>query len=282
MSEPRTPAAWANRLSRLLAAALGDQRFPVDVERLALEYTREVFEDPITKVIPAELRGFEGALYRSPSGKARWCIVYNQAIESPGRIRFTLGHELGHYLLHRAEREAFECTPRDMARWREDDGRRELEANRFASYLLMPIDDFRRQVDGQALDLDLFQRCADRYGVSLMAAILKWLEFTPRRAILVVTRDSFIDWAVSSTPALRSGRFFRTRNQSPIEVPRQSLAGVADPLQGHEHERDHPPGVWFQDEPVSEIAVISDRFEMTMSLLLLPDVVPYRGNRIHA
>jgi hypothetical protein len=34
--------------------------------------------------------------------------------------------------------------------------------------------------------------------VSLTAAILKWLEFTPESALLVCSRDGFIDWAVSS------------------------------------------------------------------------------------
>jgi hypothetical protein len=46
--------------------------------------------------------------------------------------------------------------------------------------------------------VELFSHCAERYGVSLTAAILKWLEFTPESALLVCSRDGFIDWAVSS------------------------------------------------------------------------------------
>jgi hypothetical protein len=55
------------------------------------------------------------------------------------------------------------------------------------------MDDFRRQVDGRAIDLDLLGLCADRYGVSLTAAILKWLEITPELAVLVVSCDGFLD-----------------------------------------------------------------------------------------
>src|SRR5687767_11394257 len=95
------PIAWANRLSAVLTAALGDDRFPVDVEQLAIEYTREAFDDPVTKVIGEPLDGFEGALIPSPSGKPRWLIAYNSALTSDGRIRYTQAHELGHYLLHR-------------------------------------------------------------------------------------------------------------------------------------------------------------------------------------
>jgi hypothetical protein len=40
------------------------------------------------------------------------------------------------------------------------------------------MDDFRRQVVGQQISLELLGHCAERYGVSLTAAILKWLEFT--------------------------------------------------------------------------------------------------------
>ena len=55
------------------------------------------------------------------------------------------------------------------------------------------MDDLRRQVDGQAIDLDLLGFCADRYGVSFTAAILKRLEFTPEHAVLVVSSDGFIE-----------------------------------------------------------------------------------------
>ncbi len=36
--------------------------------------------------------------------------------------------------------------------------------------------------------------------------------------------------------------------------------------------RDHPPSVWFRNHPVSQVVVVSERYDMTLSLLLLPDV----------
>ncbi|EXC07939.1 hypothetical protein J533_3752 [Acinetobacter baumannii 4749] len=47
----------------------------------------------------------------------------------------------------------------------------ETEANKFSSYLLMPIDDFRRQIDQTQL-IQSLSLCALRYGVSLTAALL--------------------------------------------------------------------------------------------------------------
>ena len=268
MSLPSTPIAWANRLSAVLTATLGNERFPVDVEQLAIEYTRQVFDDPVTKVIGEPLDEFEGALFPSPSGKPRWLIAYNSALTSGGRIRYTQAHELGHYLLHRKPGQSIRCRAHDMLIWDAAYQRREAEANQFASYLLMPMDDFRRQVDGQAIDLALLGFCADRYGVSLAAAILKWLEFTPEFAVLVVSCDGFIEWASSSKPALRKGAFFRTRNRPPIPVPEGTLAtqpsGYLNP-----DCMDHPCGVWFRSFAATEFAVISERYEMALSLLLL-------------
>jgi hypothetical protein len=153
-------------------------------------------------------------------------IVYNSALTSEGRIRYTQAHELGHYLLHRRPGQSIRCHARDMLIWDPAYERREAEANQFAYYLLMPMDDFRRQVGGRSIDLDVLGLCAGRYGVSLTAAILKWLEFTPIIAVLVVSCDGFIDWASSSKPALRKGAFFRARNRSPIPVPEGGVAPV--------------------------------------------------------
>ena len=196
----------------MLDQALGQNRFPVDVPALALDYSRQCFADPVTMVKGGALPGFEGGLFRNRKGKAAWSIVYNDALSVRGRINFVLAHEFGHYLRHRHELDEFMCSQRDMIEWDREDAARETDANQFASYLLMPIDDFRRQLAGEKITVDILGHCAERYGVSLTAAILKWLEFTEERAVLVIARDRFILWSRSSAPALRSGAYFRTRN----------------------------------------------------------------------
>jgi hypothetical protein len=83
----------------------------------------------------------------------------------------------------------------------------------------MPLDDFRRQIDPTAtVDLDVTSHCAQRYGVSLIATILRWLAYTVRRAVLVVAREDFILWSRASDTALKTGAFFRTSGV-PIEIP---------------------------------------------------------------
>lgn len=57
------------------------------------------------------------------------------------------------------------------------------------------LDDFRDQVASNAIDLDLMSHLSDRYEVYLTAAILKWLGMTHKRAMVVVGKEGFIDWA---------------------------------------------------------------------------------------
>ncbi len=189
---------------------------------------------------------------------------------SPGRINFTLAHELGHYLLHRQQHpEGIYCTEEDMRSWDSKNRKVESEANEFAANLLMPFDDFRRQIAaGDKPDLDRLGDCATRYEVSMQAAILRWLQYTTRRAVLVLARDGFILWARSSDSALKTGAYFRTANVPPVPVPEQSLAARRELVEGSNGSAEFDAGVWFA-EPCEEMVLFSDRYDFSMSLLHL-------------
>lgn len=281
MSLPTTPQGWAIRLTQILSlhqAAHGLPRFPIDVAALAQDFSRQVFPDaPITIVKGLQLsKGVEGMLMPHPSGSGEWGIVYNETIRSPGRRNFTLAHELGHYLLHRhANPRGLKCTSRNMADWDADRNRIEAEANTFASYLLMPLDDFREQIKGRIIDIDVMTELADRYAVSLTAAILKWMTITDKRAMIVVGKEGFIDWAWSSEPLLRSRIYYAAR-QSVIPLPPASLAAQEVDGDTGRHGHMHAAGVWLGSEPVREMTVFSPGNEMTISLLLYPDRAPSR------
>ncbi len=282
MSLPTTPQGWAIRLTKILSlhqAAHGLPRFPIDVAALAQDFSRQVFPDaPITMVGGLDLsKGVEGMLMPHPDGSGEWGIIYNESIRSPGRRNFTLAHELGHYLLHRQTNpNGLECTNRNMADWDEGRNKIEGEANTFASYLLMPLDDFREQIKGRVIDIDVMTDLADRYAVSLTAAILKWMTITDKRAMIVVGKEGFIDWAWSSEPLLKSGVFYRAR-QTTTEMPAASLAAQEVDWDTGRHGHLHPAGVWLGSEPVHEMTVFSPRTDqMTISLLLYPDCAPSR------
>lgn len=273
MSELWSPQRAASRLVKLaetFSAVHGVDRFPVEVGPLALEAARIFgWSDPITEVQATDIKGFDGALFPG-DGKKEWLLLYNDTV-SPGRARFTQAHELGHYILHRQVRDSFQCSDADMLNWSSDDKDIEGQADLFASYLLMPLDDYRKQVNA-AVTLDLLGQCAERYGVSLTAAILKWLQYTDEKAVLVMSRDGFIDWAWSSEPAAKAGAFFRTRKHV-ISLPNGALASNSQ-ITSERAGTAVPASVWFpharSDTSLREMKVSSDRYGAVLSLLVLP------------
>ncbi len=276
MTEDRSARRWANDLTILLNKVLGSDRFPVDIPSVAKEYSWQKYpDDPVTLVVGDSLPDFDGALMRAPAGKKGWGIFYNTAIASKGRVNFTLAHEFGHYLLHRqAYPNGFYCGQQDVVRWDSEYGQIEHQANVFAANFLMPLDDFRRQISANAkVDLDIIAHCADRYRVSLIAAVLRWLSYTEKRAVLVVARDGYILWARSSEAALKTGAFFRT-SAGPIEIPAASLPIRQDLLVDGRAAVDHDRGVWFK-EPVREMTVFAEQYDFSISLLLLDDARPF-------
>jgi Zn-dependent peptidase ImmA (M78 family) len=108
---------------------------PVPIERLCTSLDIEDIQDPNTDA-------FEGGLI-TDTDRSRGVILARKS--HPYRRRFTIAHELGHFLIptHMPDTPGrFLCSREDMRRLSaaENDrrGRMEVEANRFASLILIP------------------------------------------------------------------------------------------------------------------------------------------------
>lgn len=259
------------KVLNIFAEYHGAPRFPVDVVELAKDAANQFnCDDPITSVEAADIKSFEGALCPNEE-RTKWLLLYNSKIKSAGRIRFTQAHELGHYLLHRKNKTSFYCSAEDVINLATDEATIEAQADVFASTLLMPLDDFRAQMHG-ATDLDAISACAERYGVSLTAAALRWLKHTDKQAVLIMHRDGFIDWAFSSAEAFKNGAFFKSRQQV-TAIPDGSLAADASVL--HERAgREISARTWFPHAPsdlsLREMKITAIEYDAVMSLLVLP------------
>jgi IrrE N-terminal-like domain len=109
---------------------------PVDIEELA-------FALDITEIAELKTDGFEGGLL-TDQYRSKGIILVNKS-SGPGRRRFTVGHELAHFLIptHKPVRtDSFLCSRDDMATWTVTEQttyeRMEAEANRFSALILMP------------------------------------------------------------------------------------------------------------------------------------------------
>ena len=243
------PHKEAAKLTQILDVYNGADRFdkaPVDVSQLALDYSNQFCStEPIEKVQALKLNGCDGALVPSENASKTWAIAFNERL-NVGRKNFTLAHEFGHYLLHRhlSPAKGFECSEENID---QGIGRSiEQEADQFAAGLLMPFHDFRRQIPSKDyVSFDQIILASARYGVSITAAILRWLECTEVRAVMIVSNEGFIKWAKSSSSALKSGVYFRTRNQM-NDMPSMSLAVSADFSTMKIQTRDQNKEVWFK------------------------------------
>jgi hypothetical protein len=263
MTEPTTPVAWGIQLSKLWLAS--GQTFPVDVKVLALEVTTQRFEDPIGSVVPHGVPGIDGMLSLRAK-KDYWVISYDETVSIPGRVNFTLAHELGHYLCHRMEQKRFCCGQSDMLDYNSGSSRKmEREANVFASYLLMPATDFRQQIAGATVSLSHLGMIAARYATSFTATALKWLELTDEAAMLVVARDEFVCWSYPSKSV--SSAYLAPGTP----VPESAVARAQGSAK---HSGDIvlrvAPGVWHPSLEAEESLIVSDQFDLTIFLIRYP------------
>jgi len=267
-----TPSTAAILLTHWLDAleATGAQRFPVNVEDLALHVGRELkWADQIFKVEAANIESFEGGLFHIKD--QGWALLYNERLRSPGRVRFTQAHELGHYLLHRLAQEVFQCSQSDMVHWGSDQREMESQADEFASNLLMPMKQFRACTTGSVIDFDMLSEASTKFGVSLTAAALKWIRSTDQSAVLVLARDGFMDWSISSDKARANGAFFRTKGRV-VALPAGSIAAddsVASCRAGESVSLD----TWFPhghpDAVAREMKLVCENYGYALSLLHL-------------
>ena len=272
MSKAKRPMAVANQISGMLNRVFGVNRFPVDVQQLALEYTKQRFPDsPIAMIRGEKIDGFEGML-RANKSRTKWMIVYNNGTASEGRQRFTVAHEIGHYMLHRELQDEFACNDDDISTGERNKRDIESEADQFAASLLMPYDDFRKQVNAQPITFDLIGHCADRYGVSLTSAALRWIDIAPERAILIASRDDHMLWAKSNGDAFKSKAYFATRKNI-IELPTTALAHSANAHKS-ESQQEVRANTWLPNEPgnlrAKELIKIAGQYDYTLTLLLMP------------
>lgn len=158
---------------------------PVPIEQVA----RDV---GITDFQELEVEGFEGALI-TDQHKSKG-VILTKAGAPENRRRFTIAHELGHFLMpsHKGNRQ---CKPGDLNERRSDTEyrRQETEANRFAAGILMPRPWFKKDMDklGDA-DVTHVQELSKRYAASLEATINRYVELTDDICAYVFSKDNVI------------------------------------------------------------------------------------------
>lgn len=230
-----SPAAFARQLlSRLNLTEAGD--LDTLTRRLHLS-VKEV-----------DSRDFEGVLV-CRADRSKGIIAINHNIREPGRKRFAICHEIGHFVLPGHGSDGCICKSEDIESWRKGAPDYEIEANEFASELLLPYKAVSPCVKKGKARIAVAKDIAIRFGASLTAACLKCVEVTEEKCAFVCSVDGSIRW-------------FR-RNENfwlPIRKGKLSNDSFASQLftPGSDREQDGavPADAWLDDENLPSDAKI--------------------------
>lgn len=171
----------------------------------------------------------EGMLVRNPNDVTEWGIFFNGKA-SPERRRFTIAHELGHFILHRGQQQSFNCDKESVYSGIDTIRVIEREADDFASNLLMPGDLLRDWISNQRIDLRVLSGIAKRFQVSFEALCIRFIKFTTQRAILVYWDNGYVKYEWRSSSAVKTRAKIR-RSGDPAEPPSGTLAADASVTQ---------------------------------------------------
>ena len=142
---------------------------PVPIEAIAQRYGLQIR----FQALQSDLSGF---LYREQGDG----VIGVNSIHAKVRQRFTIAHELGHFLLHQndslhVDRAVHVKFRSNLAKQGTDVD--EMEANSFAAEILMPRALIEREFEQSepidVLDEDFIIRLAHRYNVSIQALFLR-------------------------------------------------------------------------------------------------------------
>lgn len=180
-----------DRLVIEILKAEPDLPIPVPIKQLCLQLGITAIED-------MDSDGFIGGLITNEA-KSTGVILVKDDMPS-GRRRFTIGHELGHFLIHThkpGKDHRFLCSMRDLlaldpkiadmrVRW-------EAEANRFSALLLVPPPLFRKEANAtRDPDLQEIVRLARRYDVSKEVMGRAYVDYREEPVAFVITHNGKI------------------------------------------------------------------------------------------
>lgn len=138
---------------------------PVDVYELARNYGVEIHEQDFPPEF-ANVSGFINIENNRP-------VMYINASDSPKRRKFTVAHELGHWVLHedKIRQDPQKTVLFRMALGAANKDPLEREANAFAAELLVPMEMFEKNKDKSVSQLaDIFQVSSDVIGYRKVSA----------------------------------------------------------------------------------------------------------------
>ena len=226
---------------------------PKDIDLQAIAFECNVL------IEEKQIDGAEGRLVcRDLTG----LITIDSKITERTRKRFTVAHELGHFMMHRSNALSV-CKNLFNARTNS-----ESEANKFGANLLMPRNLFRARCEPNLFSCNLLKDLANTFDTSLTATALQYSEIGPVPIAVVYSKAGKISWP----PKISEG--FPLKNiQKSGKIPEASVAASCY------NRGTNPQGpsaldssVWFSDSQSSPKRIFEDcvympNYESVLSII---------------
>ncbi len=224
--------------------AHGQVEFPVDVNALAAAEEISVLEGEFGK-------SFDGRIeFRQEVGGGRFYLFHagvNQPERPVGRVRFTIAHELGHYVLpeHRARLLAGQAHVSRTDFYSEKQTEREADA--FASCLLLPRDLLLQEVRrrrGLLTLSEIMVLAKNRFLTSATSTALRYCSLSPEPCAAVLSENGRVIYAAISKDMKELGlAWIEQGHEASRETPTGRLVRAAREQEAAEGECDS--SLWF-------------------------------------
>lgn len=185
---PMSPIADISRLSKAESILYGygiDHPSQIDLEAIAHDLGASV-----------RYRELEGCEARLVAGPERAIITVN-AHGHLRRQRFSIGHELGHWVENHGLG-GFACAKEDISPRDQRAKGVETEANGFASQLILPSYLFEPMATGKSITLDTADALAQEFNASLTATAIKLVKSASIPAAILCHNPAGLAWSTRS------------------------------------------------------------------------------------
>lgn len=187
------PLKLAHEIHRQLRAQFGSVPTKVPLAGIAAAVGIEVIDEHDNEAIEGMLAIMDG----------RGAVSLRRTLRA-GRRNFTLGHEIGHFVIpnHRFQSAKFQCAKRDIGQERGAGNwaqrpvleRIEVEANEFAAALLVPRLEFRaeRRKLGTAYDVAHIRALAETFAVSQEVMAKVYVQEADESIAIVTSQNGLV------------------------------------------------------------------------------------------
>jgi len=136
------------------------------------------------------------ALLITSERRSRPLIAVKANKQYESRVKFSLAHELGHFIIPEHQSPKYLCTLGNLNDYHEKSA--EIEANQFAAELLMPSQWLISEIRRHDLTLNMLKTFAERFETSLSSTAIKVAGLCSDRIAVVFAQNGKIRWLKKS------------------------------------------------------------------------------------